>query len=123
MATETLSVKITASAASFTKALDGMYKDIDKTTKKFESLSRFGDTFKNIGTKLTLGLTVPITGVAAASTNTAMNFEAAMNEVSAVSGTTGKNLEKLSDLAREMGRTTKFSATESAEALKFMGMA
>jgi TP901 family phage tail tape measure protein len=32
-------------------------------------------------------------------------------------------LQKLSDTAREMGRQTKFSATESAEALKFMALA
>lgn len=123
MATETLSVKITASDTSFSSTLNKMYKNLDKTTKKLEGLNRFGDEMKNVGKKLTIGLTVPIAGIAAASTNTAMNFEAAMNEVSAISGTTGKDLSKLSDLAKEMGRTTKFSASESAEALKYMGMA
>lgn len=123
MATETLSVKITASDTSFSSTLNKMYKNLDKTTKKLEGLNRFGDEMKNVGKKLTMGLTLPIAGIAAASTNTAMNFEAAMNEVSAISGTTGKDLSKLSDLAKEMGRTTKFSATESAEALKYMGMA
>ena len=123
MATETLSAKITANITNFSNAMDKMSKDIKKVSDNFSGLNKLGDTMKNIGAKLTLGLTVPITGVAAASTSTAMNFEAAMNEVSAISGTTGKNLEKLSDLAKEMGRTTKFSATESAEALKFMGMA
>lgn len=123
MATETLSVKITASDTSFSSTLNKMYKNLDKTTKKLEGLNRFGDEMKNVGKKLTMGLTLPIAGIAAASTNTAMNFEAAMNEVSAISGTTGKDLSKLSDLAKEMGRTTKFSASESAEALKYMGMA
>ena len=123
MATETLSAKITANITNFSNAMDKMSKDIKKVSDNFSGLNKLGDTMKNIGTKLTLGLTVPIAGVAAASTNTAMNFEAAMNEVSAISGATGKNLEKLSDLAKEMGRTTKFSATESAEALKFMSMA
>lgn len=123
MATETLSVKITANASSFSSALSKISSDLDKTTKKFEGLNKLGDGMKSVGKKLTMGLTVPIAGIAAASTNTAMNFEAAMNEVSAISGTTGKDLSKLSDLAKEMGRTTKFSATESAEALKYMGMA
>ena len=123
MATETLSVKITASDTSFSSTLNKMYKNLDKTTKKLEGLNRFGDEMKNVGKKLTMGLTLPIAGIAAASTNTAMNFEAAMNEVSAISGTTGKDLSKLSDLAKEMGRTTKFSASESAEALKYMSMA
>ena len=123
MATETLSVKITANASSFSSALSKISSDLDKTTKKFEGLNKLGDGMKSVGKKLTMGLTVPIAGIAAASTNTAMNFEAAMNEVSAISGTTGKDLSKLSDLAKEMGRTTKFSASESAEALKYMSMA
>ena len=123
MATETLSVKITANASSFSSAISKMSSDLKGVSKDFEGLNKLGDGMKNVGKKLTMGLTVPIAGIAAASTNTAMNFEAAMNEVSAISGTTGKDLSKLSDLAKEMGRTTKFSASESAEALKYMGMA
>ena len=123
MATETLSVKITANASSFSSALSKMSSDLEKATGKLDGLNKLGDGMKNVGKKLTMGLTLPIAGIAAASTNTAMNFEAAMNEVSAISGTTGKDLSKLSDLAKEMGRTTKFSASESAEALKYMGMA
>lgn len=123
MATETLSVKITANASSFSSALSKMSSDLEKATGKLDGLNKLGDGMKNVGKKLTMGLTLPIAGIAAASTNTAMNFEAAMNEVSAISGTTGKDLSKLSDLAKEMGRTTKFSASESAEALKYMSMA
>ena len=41
----------------------------------------------------------------------------------AISGATGKDLEALTAKAKEMGATTKFSATESAEALKYMAMA
>ena len=51
------------------------------------------------------------------------SFESAMSEVKAISGATGENFEKLTDKAKEMGATTKFSATESAEALKYMAMA
>ncbi|MDR1801896.1 MAG: phage tail tape measure protein [Lachnospiraceae bacterium] len=51
------------------------------------------------------------------------NFEAAMSKVSAISGATGKDLEALTEKAKEMGATTKFTATESAEALTYMGMA
>ena len=46
-----------------------------------------------------------------------------MSEVAAISGATGKDLEALTAKAKEMGATTKFSATESAEALKYMAMA
>lgn len=51
------------------------------------------------------------------------SFEAGMSEVQAISGASGKDLERLSNKAKEMGATTKFSATESATALKYMAMA
>lgn len=51
------------------------------------------------------------------------SFEAGMSEVQAISGATGADLQALRDKAKEMGATTKFSATESAEALKYMAMA
>ena len=46
-----------------------------------------------------------------------------MSEVAAISGATGEDLQKLTDKAKEMGAKTKFSATESAEAFKYMAMA
>lgn len=51
------------------------------------------------------------------------SFEAGMSEVQAISGASGKDLKKLSAKAKQMGATTKFSATESATALKYMAMA
>lgn len=51
------------------------------------------------------------------------SFETGMSEVQAISGASGKDLEKLSAKAKQMGATTKFSATESATALKYMAMA
>ncbi|MBQ6091360.1 MAG: phage tail tape measure protein [Lachnospiraceae bacterium] len=51
------------------------------------------------------------------------NFEAAMSQVQAISGATGNELERLTAKAKEMGATTKFTATESAEAFNYMAMA
>ena len=52
-----------------------------------------------------------------------MTFEAEMSKVSAVSGATGDELSSLTDKAKEMGAKTKFSATESAQAMEYMAMA
>ncbi|WP_235942754.1 phage tail tape measure protein [Anaerococcus faecalis] len=52
-----------------------------------------------------------------------MDFDSAMSQVESISGASGKQLQALRDKAKEMGATTKFSATQSAEALKYMGMA
>lgn len=57
------------------------------------------------------------------SLQTGIDFEAAMDKVAAISGTTGTKFDDLVDKAMEMGAVTKFSATESAEAFQYMAMA
>lgn len=54
---------------------------------------------------------------------TGKNFDSAMSEVQAISGATDKDLAMLRDTAKEFGSTTMFSASESAEALKYMSLA
>lgn len=55
--------------------------------------------------------------------DTYANFEAAMSQVSAISGATGTDLDKLTAKAKSMGATTKFTATEAAEGFNYMAMA
>lgn len=64
-----------------------------------------------------------IIGCGTAAVNVGSSFESAMDKVSAISGATGDDLQALTDKAKEMGATTKFSASESAEALQYMAMA
>ena len=121
--TKELKVRITADTNGLKGALNGINSDIKKVSNEFEGLKKVGEGISSVGKKLTTGLTLPIAGIAVASTKTAGDFESAMNEVSAISGATGKDLQSLEDLAKQMGATTKFSASESAEALSYMGMA
>lgn len=50
------------------------------------------------------------------------DYTAMMSEVQALSGATGSDLALLQNTAREYGATTVFSATEAAEALKYMSL-
>lgn len=118
-----LKVRISADTNGLKGALNGISGDISRVSKDFEGVKKVGEGISSVGKKLTAGLTLPIAGIAVASTKTAGDFEAAMNQVSAISGATGKDLQSLEDLAKDMGATTKFSASESAEALTYMGMA
>lgn len=52
-----------------------------------------------------------------------MDFEAQMSKVQAISGANAEEMQLLTDKAKEMGAKTKFSATESAQALEYMAMA
>lgn len=54
---------------------------------------------------------------------TGVDFESGMSEVSAISGATADEITQLTEKAKEMGAKTKFSASESAEAFKYMAMA
>ncbi len=55
--------------------------------------------------------------------NTYKEFESVMSQVEAVSGATGSEIEQLSEKAKEMGATTKFTAAEAGEAFNYMAMA
>lgn len=51
------------------------------------------------------------------------SFEAGMSKVAAVSGASVDELEQLTAKAKELGSSTKFTATETAEAMNYMAMA
>lgn len=87
------------------------------------NMSKAGETVSNVGSNLTKAVTVPLAGIATASIKTAADFEQGMKEVQAISGASGEDLTRLSEKAQEMGAKTKFSASESAEAFKYMAMA
>lgn len=53
----------------------------------------------------------------------AREFEQSMADVKAITGATGEDFTALSQLAKEMGRTTAHSATAAAEGIQFLGMA
>lgn len=105
----------------------GVDSAVSTVKSKIESLGNniqsVGDKISGIGTKLTVGVTTPLTLLGKSAITTAADFESAMSEVAAISGATGEDFTALEELAKEMGETTKFSASESAEALTYMAMA
>lgn len=54
---------------------------------------------------------------------TGMNFESSMSKVQAISGGTAEDVDKLTKKAKEMGESTVFSASQSADALQYMALA
>lgn len=100
---------------------NGMSKNI--ATSVGNSMTSVGKRMTSAGSTLTKSLTVPIVGAGTAVIKTSANFESAMSKVSAISGATGSDYDKLKKKAEEMGAKTKFSATESAEAFQYMAMA
>lgn len=51
------------------------------------------------------------------------DFESTMSEVGAISGATGRDFDALTAKAKQMGATTKYTATEAGQAMTYMAMA
>lgn len=95
-----------------------------------EKIKAVGDKIQDVGKKLssvgqtlTTKVTMPIVAGFTAAIKTTADFDAEMSRVQAISGATADEFATLRDKARDMGRTTKFSATEAGEAFEYMAMA
>ena len=110
--------------SGFLNGLKSAQDEAGKTSTSItDKLDAVGEKLTKTGKKMTALVTTPIVGAGTAVVKTAANFESSMSKVSAISGATGDDLDALTEKAKEMGETTKFSASESAEALQYMAMA
>lgn len=110
--------------SGFLNGLKSAQDEAGKTSTSItDKLDAVGSKLSKTGTKMTALVTTPIVGAGTAAVKTAANFESAMSKVSAISGATGDDLDALTEKAKEMGETTKFSASESADAFQYMAMA
>lgn len=76
-----------------------------------------GEGITELGSSMTLGLTVPIVAAGGAATSVAASFDDAMNQVQGALGDASADMDGLRDLALQLGADTVFSATESAQAM------
>lgn len=100
--------------AQFADGLDAAQKELRRAGREFEKI---GKSISNVGQTLTAGLTLPIVGFGIAAVKTAGDFDASMNKVGISTQATGEKLEALSDLARQIGKDTVFSAETAAGAM------
>lgn len=82
-----------------------------------------GSKIKSILSTITAATATGAVAAGTAAINAGRSFEAGMSEVKAISGASRKDLEALTNKAKEMGATTKFSATQASAGLKYMAMA
>ena len=87
------------------------------------TLKKTGARMRETGTSMTMGLTTPIVAGISAAAIAFGGFEQSMNRVKALTGATGEDFDKLSAQAKELGKTTKFSASEAADGMGFLAMA
>ena len=96
-------------------------RDVEKEAKG--TLNSVGAGLESAGKTLTKSVTAPIVGAGLGVLKMAGDFESSMQNVSAITGATGQDFAALQETAKELGRTTVFSASEAAEGMTFLGMA
>ena len=81
------------------------------------SLREAGKSMTRVGHQMSAAVTAPLAGFGALTLKTAGDFEASMNRVDAALGATEGDFTAPRELARDMGSTTQFSASEAADAI------
>ena len=105
--------------AKMSKELKESGKNLDDLGGKLEAV---GGKLNSAGNTL-IGLSAPILAFAGYATKAGIDFEQGMAKVQAISGTTGSELELLTEKAKEIGESTQWSSTQAAEGLQYLALA
>lgn len=104
--------------------LDNSLEEVESSAKKADDgFTMFKATLANLADDAIMRAVDGIKNLVGNVIELGQNFTSTMSEVSAISGATGEDFEKLEACAREYGATTVFSASNAAEALKYMSLA
>lgn len=113
--------------SKFTKGFASARNDLQKFNNSSASISTrltgLSNAMVATGSVLTKSVSVPLLTIGAAALKTTADFDAGMSEVKAISGATGTEFKQLETKAIQMSEKTKYSATKTASAFKYMAMA
>ena len=109
------------------ESTEGLGEETERTGEETENTNEGFTTWKatlaNLASSVIQKAISKITELAKEIVGLGKDFTATMSEVKAISGASDEDFQKLTDTAREFGSKTVFSATEAAEALKYMSLA
>ena len=108
-------------ADSFDQSLEEVDDEANNTTNG--GLSAFGVALGNLASEIISNLISKMKDMVAETIEVGKTFDSSMSQVAAVSGATADELDQLRNKAKEMGSTTKFTASEAADAFNYMSMA
>ena len=120
---------LTREIASCNVELQNLEKQASKGYQALQKIGQAGEKIKGVGDNIEkAGKSLRYVSAAAAGlltgiVKTTADFDASMSKVAAISGAAGEDFDALRNKAREMGASTKFTATEAAEAMNYMAMA
>ncbi|WP_416729197.1 phage tail tape measure protein [Fictibacillus sp. JL2B1089] len=119
--TQNLAVELNKARAvltNFEGSLNRANRQMDTQAQSVERLGTRLDRLRGFADESAIALGVmsgALTVALGSAVNKAMDFEAQLSSVSAVSGATAEEMRKLKDQALEVGAATKYSALEAAQ--------
>ncbi|WP_434123493.1 phage tail tape measure protein [Klebsiella variicola] len=128
-----LAVGLHLNAASFKSQLLGAYGDAENQSRRFNrnaqaDAKKTEEAYKKVGLSIS-GMASRLAGLAGAGLSigtivtTSRQYGQALSDLQAITGATAAEMKALDLAAQEMGRTTEYSASQAAEALKLMASA
>jgi len=96
----------------------GLEKGMGKANK---SLANFASGAARMGSLLTFSVTAPLAALGKTAVDTFVDFEDGMMKVAVVTGATETQMKLLEGTARDLGKTTQFTASEFAELQLILG--
>lgn len=130
MADYTLSAKVTAEISGFQKNMKSALSSLESFSKAChnigETLQDFGNSLTSLGKKIT-AIETAIGGLALGGISECVKefatFEDEITRVGALAQSTPEQFEEISQKAKEMGATIRYTSTQAAEAMEYMPMA
>lgn len=125
MANNDVLIKLKADISDLQKGLKSAKSELEKLSNDTDnSFNGLGESAKKLGSAIAGAFAVgKVLDFGKQIMSSTAEFSDSMLKVQALSGATGKDLESLTELAKEMGRTTAFTAKDSADALGYMALA
>lgn len=128
-----LAVGLHLNAANFKSQLMSAYGDADNQSRRFNrnaqaDAKKTEDAYRRVSESVT-GLAGRLAGFAGAGLslgaiiNTTRQYSQSLSDLQAITGATSAQMKLYDQAAQEMGRTTEYSASQAAEAIKLMASA
>lgn len=112
--------KAESASSKFTDSLDKLGDETENTKSGF---TVFKGILSDLGSNIIQGAISGIKDISKEVVNLGINFTSSVSKVQAISGATTEEIQAIEEKARELGASTKYSATEVSDAFQYMAMA
>jgi TP901 family phage tail tape measure protein len=109
-----------AQVATAIEAVGGKIDEVNNNSgfdNVIKKLDKVSSSMTSMGKSMTAKVTLPLMGIGTMAVKTFSDFEYGMKKVQAVTGASSNELAKMTEMARDLGANTEYSATQAAEGM------